>query len=291
MIILAEPHGYCGNANFGVRGAIKIAQKTAQQYPGKTYLLGEIVHNQHVVDWLEKKYRIKTVHNLNQIPKKATVIIRAHGAPPWIYAQAKKRGLNIIDATCPLVAQVHQEVKKLATQGKKILYLASKKNHDEAVGMAGEAGDPHCRQAVTLVTLTELEKIKISDPENTVILTQTTLSILETKKAFDKLKAKYPQLTIKPHVCPATTQRQQAIINLAQKTDLVIIVGSHTSSNSNRLKEVAEQTKTKSYLVDNARELKPAWFKGIKKVAISSGASTPEWLLTEVIAKIKNFQL
>jgi len=286
MIILAEPHGYCGNANFGVRGVIKTTQKTARKYPGTTYILGKIVHNQHVVNWLEKKYQVKTVHHLSQIPKKATVIIRAHGAPPWIYVQAKKRGLNIVDATCPLVAQVHQEVKQLATQGKKILYLASKKNHDEAVGVAGDAP-----QAVTLVTLTELEKIKISDPENTVLLTQTTLSILETKKAFDKLKAKYPQLTIKPHVCPATTQRQQAIINLAPKTDLVIIVGSHTSSNSNRLKEVAEQTGTKSYLVDNARELKPAWFRGIKKVAISSGASTPEWLLTEVIAKIKSLQL
>lgn len=286
MIILAEPHGYCGNANFGVRGVIKTAQKTARKYPGATYLLGEIVHNQHVVDWLEKEYRVKTVHHLNQIPKKATVIIRAHGAPPWVYAQAKKRGLNIIDATCPLVAKVHQEVKQLATQGKKILYLASKKNHDEAVGVAGQAP-----QAVALVTLTELGKIKIADPENTVMLTQTTLSILETKKAFDKLKAKYPQLTIRPHVCPATTQRQQTIINLARKTDLVIIVGSPTSSNSNRLKEVVEQIGTKSYLVDNARELKPAWFKGIKKVAVSSGASTPEWLLTEVIAKIKSLQI
>jgi len=153
-IIIAEPHGYCGNERLGVQGAIHIAQETAKKYPEETYLLGEIVHNQHVVDWLERDYRIKTVHGLDEIPPGTTVIIRAHGAVPSTYQAAEEKGLNIVDATCPLVAQVHKEVRKLAEEGKEILYIASKKDHDEAIGVAGEAPD-----AVILTTLKELDDI------------------------------------------------------------------------------------------------------------------------------------
>ena len=283
-IIIAEPHGYCGNDRFGVKAAVHIAQETAKKYPNKTYLLGEIVHNQHVVDWLEKEHGVKTVHRLEEIPQGATVIIRAHGEPPATYQKARGRGLNIIDATCPLVLQVHREVKKLASEGKKILYIASKKDHHEAVGVAGEAPE-----AVILTTLKELDKVKIAEPEKTIVLTQTTLSILETEKKLKQLKEKYPQLTIKPHICLATTQRQQAVIELAKKIGLVVIVGSPTSSNSNRLREVAELAGAQAYIVDTANELNSDWFQGIEKVAVSSGASTPEWLLEEVIEKIRNF--
>lgn len=283
-IIMAEPHGFCGNENFGVQRAVKIAQEAARNYPGKTYLLGEIVHNQHVVDWLEQKDGVKTVHRLEEIPRGAAVVIRAHGAPPLIYEEAKKKGLNIIDVTCPLVAQVHKEVKNLAAEGKKILYVASEKTHDEAVGAAGEAPE-----SVALTTLKELDKVEIEDPGNTVVLTQTTLSILETEGKLDKLKKKYPGLTIKPHICLATTERQKAVIDLAKKLGVVIIVGSPTSSNSCRLKEVAENVGAKAYLVDSPGDLNPNWFKGVKKVAISSGASTPEWTLEEVIERIKTF--
>lgn len=284
QVIIAEPHGYCGNDKFGVQGAIQIAQKTAREYPGETYLLGEIVHNQHVVDWLEKDYGVKTVHSLDEIPQGATVIIRAHGAVPATYKEAKERGLNIVDATCPLVLQAHREVKKLTEEGKKILYIASKKDHDEAVGVAGEAPE-----AVTLTTLKELDEIKIDKPENTVVLTQTTLSTLETRKKLDNLQKRYPGLVIRKHICPATTQRQEAVIELAKEVGFVVIVGSPTSSNSNRLKDVAEEVGAKAYIVDTADELDPSWFKGIKKVAVSSGASTPEWLLEEVVEKIKGF--
>lgn len=283
-IIIAEPHGFCGNENFGVVRAIKVAQGAART-DKKVYLLGEVVHNQHVVTWLEKNHGVKTVHNLEEIPKGATVIIRAHGAVPSVYEEARKRGLQIIDATCPLVTQVHKEVKQLVAEGKQIIYLASDKNHDEAVGVAGEAPE-----AVTLTTLKKLDGIRIVDSANTVILTQTTLSILETKDTLERLKRKYPSLTIKPHICLATTERQKAIIDLAKKIGLVIIVGSPTSSNSKRLKEVAEAVGARAYLVDSPDELNPDWFKGIKRVAISSGASTPEWLLDKVIKKINSLR-
>jgi len=283
-IIIAEPHGYCGNDRFGVKAAIRIAQETSKNHPNKTYLLGEIVHNQHVVDWLEKEHNVKTVHSLDEIPQGATVVIRAHGELPSTYKKARERGLNIVDATCPLVLQVHREVKQLASEGKKILYIASKKDHDEAVGVAGEAPE-----AVVLTTLKELDKVEITEPEKTVVLTQTTLSILETEKKLTQLKEKYPTLTIKPHICLATTQRQQAVIQLAEKIGFVVIVGSPTSSNSNRLKEVAEIAGAKAYLVDTADELNPNWFQEIEKIAVSSGASTPEWLLEEVVERIRSF--
>lgn len=281
-IIIAQPHGFCGNDNFGVKRALKIAQETGGTE--NVYLLGEIVHNPHVVKFLEEKYKVKTVQHLDEIPVGSTVIIRAHGASPTIYHKAKTKGLKIVDATCPLVAQVHQEVKKLAAEGKKILYVASDKTHDEAVGVAGEAPE-----AVFLSTLKELPNLKIADPKNTIVLTQTTLSILETKVALENLKKKYPQVSIKPHICFATTERQQAIMTLAKKVGCIVIVGSPTSSNSKRLQEVAQAVGVKAYLVDNPKELRPSWFKGVETVGVSSGASTPEWLLEEVIDKIKTF--
>ncbi|PIS09224.1 4-hydroxy-3-methylbut-2-enyl diphosphate reductase [Candidatus Beckwithbacteria bacterium CG10_big_fil_rev_8_21_14_0_10_34_10] len=283
-VVIAEPHGYCGNDNFGVQRAVRLAQKTARKQPGKTYLLGEIVHNQHVVSRLEKKYGLKTVQRIKDIPKGSMVIIRAHGVTPSVYQQAEKKGLNIIDATCPLVVQVHKEVKRLAAEGRQILYIASSKNHDEAVGVVGEAP-----KAVILTTLDELDKIKLKNPQKTIVLTQTTLSVLETQKKLNRFKAKYPEVEIKPHICLATSQRQKSAIELAKRIGFVIIVGHPTSSNSNRLKEVAQTAGAKTYIVDTDKELRPEWFKGIFEVAVSSGASTPEWLLKKVIKKIKNF--
>lgn len=282
-VLVAEPHGFCGNENFGVRRAIRLVQEAARQYPNRVYLLGEVVHNQPVINWLEKEYRVKTIHSLQEVAKNGVVILRAHGATPKIYKQAEKLGLIIIDATCPLVFQVHLEVRKLKVEGKKILYLVSDKNHDEAVGVASEAPAD-----VKLVTLEELPKIKITEPGKTVVLTQTTLSILETKEALEKLKKRYPTLTIRPHICLATTQRQEAVIKLAKKDGIIVIVGSATSSNATRLKEVAEKVGAKAYLVEKAGDLQEKWFRGKKKVVLSSGASTPEWVLDEVIKKIKN---
>ena len=283
-VIIAKPHGFCGNENFGVTGAITTAQRTALEFPDNTYVLGEIVHNQHVIDWLEQEYGVRTVHSLDEIPEAATVIIRSHGAGPVVYEQAKARGLTIVDATCPLVAQAHKEVKKLAGEGKKILYIASDMKHDEALGTAAQAPE-----AVVLTTLEDLKNIQIENPKDTVVITQTTLSILETKEELEELKKRYPKIMVKPHICPATTQRQEAIIKLAKEIGFVIIVGSPTSSNSKRLREVAEMVGAKAYIVDTEKDLKPEWFAGIEKAAISSGASTPEWILEAVTKRIKTF--
>lgn len=277
-IILAQPHGFC----FGITQAIKISKDTAKKYHQPIYFLGELVHNQHVVDWLESGLKIKTVQSINDIPSNSVVIIRAHGASPKIFQQAKDKGLKIIDASCLLVLKSHQTVKDLVSQKKQIIFLCNKIDHDETIGIVGEAP-----KFITPVTLSNIFDFEISNPKNTIVVTQTTLSILETKSALDYLKNKYPQIIILPHICQATTDRQNAIIKLAKKYKFVIIVGSPTSANSNSLKSVAENVGAIAYIVDNSTELNPKWFTNQQNIVISSGASTPESILKEVVSRIK----
>lgn len=280
-IIITQPHGFC----FGIDRAIQIAKDTAKKYPDKNiYFLGELVHNQHVVGWLENSLKIKTVQSLDEIPDNSVVIIRAHGAAPVVYQQANDRGLKTIDASCPLVIKSHQTVKSLSSENKNIIFLCNKIDHDETIGVVGEAPN-----FVTPVTLKDIFDFEIKNPDNTVLITQTTLSTLETKDALDFIKKKYPQISILPHICQATTDRQNAIIDLAKKYKFVIIVGSPTSANSNSLKSVAESVGAKSYIVDNASELKKDWFINQKDIVVSSGASTPEEILDQVVQKIKDF--
>ncbi len=280
-IILAQPHGFC----FGITRAIELAKDTAKKYSDKPiYFFGELVHNQHVVDWLENDLKIKTIYSINDIPHDSVVIIRAHGVAPQIYQQAKDRGLIIIDASCPLVLKSHQAVQQLVKQNKQVILLCNKIDHDETVGIVGEAPE-----SIIPVTLNQIFDYQIKKPQNTVVITQTTLSTTETQKAFDFLKNKYPQITILPHICQATTERQQAIIKLAKEYRFVIIVGSPTSANSNSLRSVAESAGAISYIVDNASELNPDWFINQENIVVSSGASTPQNILDEVIEKIKDF--
>lgn len=279
-ILLAQPHGFC----FGITRAIELAKDTAKKYPQRQiYFFGELVHNQHVVDWLENELNIKTVHSIDQIPKDSVVIIRAHGVAPSVYQQAKDRGLEIVDATCPLVLRSHQTVKDLVKRKNHIIFLCNKIDHDETIGVVGEAPD-----YIIPVTLSDVSNITIQNPKNTVVLTQTTLSTLETQKALEFLKNKYPEITIFPHICQATTERQESIIKLAKEYGFVIIVGSPTSANSNSLRSVAQSVGAKSYIVDNASELNSDWFIGQKNIVVSSGASTPEDVLNEVIKKIED---
>ena len=280
-IILASPHGFC----FGITRAIELAKDTAKKYSDKqVYFFGELVHNQHVVDWLETDLKIKTVHSIEEIPSNSVVIIRAHGVTPQIYQQAQGRQLIIIDATCPLVLKSHQTVKELVKQNKQVILLCNKVDHDETVGIVGEAPE-----SITPVTLSQIFDYQILKPENAVVLTQTTLSTTETQKVFDFLKDKYPQITILPHICQATTERQTAIIQLAKQYKFVIIVGAPTSANSNSLRSVAESAGAVSYIVDNVSELKPEWFINQENIVVSSGASTPQDILDEVIKKIEKF--
>jgi 4-hydroxy-3-methylbut-2-enyl diphosphate reductase len=280
-IILAQPHGFC----FGITRAIELAKDTAKKYSDKPiYFFGELVHNQHVVDWLENDLNIKTVHSITDIPHNSVVIIRAHGVAPEIYQQARDRELIVIDASCPLVLKSHQTVKDLVKQNKQVILLCNKIDHDETVGIVGEAP-----KFITPVTLIQIFDYQILKPKNTVVVTQTTLSTTETQKAFDFLKNKYPQITILPHICQATTERQQAIIKLAKKHHFVIIVGAPTSANSNSLRSVAESAGATSYIVDNASELNPDWFINQENIVVSSGASTPQDILDEVIQQIEIF--
>ena len=279
-VTVINPHGFC----FGVSRAIKLAQETVAKNPN-TYILGEIVHNQYVVGNLEK-LGLKTVNSLDEIPEKSTVIIRAHGAAPEIYQQARNKNLNIIDATCPIVAKVHRLVKKLASEKKTILYLVSDPNHDEAIGVISEAP-----KSIIPVTLKDLKNLNLSHPEKTVVVTQTTLSVYETETAFENLKQKYPSIIIHPHICQATSERQKAVLNSAKDSDLIIIVGSKSSSNSQRLVETATSAGCLSYIIETVTDLNPQWLINKTKISLSSGASTPENLLNDVVNKVSNFNL
>ncbi len=287
-VIVAHPHGFCGDKNYGVMGAINLALKTKKENP-KTYILGKIVHNDWVVKALAAK-DIPTVQRLTEVPQGATVVIRAHGEPPETYQKLKERGLNYKDGTCPMVKAAQRVVRELTKKGKTVVYVASKKDHEEAIGVVGQAASP---KLVILTTLKELENLKITDPQNTTVVTQTTLSIFETAEKLERLKKRYPGLRLAPHVCRATTERQAAVAELAKRVEVMVVVGSPESSNSQRLGEVAKRSsagKIKVIMVDTASELKPEDFKGVKKVGVTAGASTPEELLKEVIEKIKTFK-
>ncbi|MFA6184668.1 MAG: 4-hydroxy-3-methylbut-2-enyl diphosphate reductase [Candidatus Shapirobacteria bacterium] len=277
---IATSHGFC----FGINRAINLAKETSEKYSKNIYFLGEIVHNQHVVDWLESELDIKTVQSINDIPKGSVVIIRAHGAPPSTFNQATTKGLTIIDASCPLVLKSHQTVINLKNQNKKIIFVCNSITHDETIGVVGE--DP---SSVIPITIKDITNFIIDDPINYVVMTQTTLSTLETKNALDFLKNKYPKVTILPHICQATTDRQNTIIKLSQTCSLIIIVGSSTSANSNSLQKVAKESGTVSYIIDNVSEFNPKWLLGHQEIGISSGASTPESILEEVIQEIKKY--
>lgn len=280
-IHLASPHGFC----FGINRAIDLAQDTAKKYQNNIYFLGELVHNQHVVDWLESDLNIKTVQSLDEIPQDSVVIIRAHGAAPSVFQQAKNRNLTIIDATCSLVLKSHQSALNFIKQNKKVIFLCNKIDHDETIGIVGENPD-----FIIPVTIQDALNFQINNPKNTVIMTQTTLSTIETQETLTFLKNKYPDLEILPHICQATTDRQNAVIELSKKCSLIIIVGAPNSANSNSLQKVAESCGAKSFIIDNVSELNKDWFVGHQEVGISSGASTPESVLEEVINQIKKYE-
>jgi 4-hydroxy-3-methylbut-2-enyl diphosphate reductase len=279
-IIVPKPHGFC----FGVERAIKLAENSVKEYKGQIYILGELVHNQHVIDYLEQKLQLNTVSTLDEVPDGSVLILRAHGSQPSLYEAIKKKNLTLVDATCPLVTHSHHIAKELIKKNKKIIFLCSSPTHDEVVGVVGESPEN-----ITPITLTDIFDYQISDPKNYAVLTQTTLSTLETAKAIEFLKSKYSDLSILPHICAATTERQQAIIDQAKIHKFVVIVGAQNSANSQSLFKVATSVGATAYIVDNESELNPDWFIGKDTVVISSGASTPESVLDAVIKKIESF--
>jgi 4-hydroxy-3-methylbut-2-enyl diphosphate reductase len=277
-ILLAAPRSFCA----GVDRAIEIVELALEQRGAPVYVRKQIVHNEHVVADLERRGAI-FVEELDEIPAGSTTVFSAHGVSPAVRETARERGLDVIDATCPLVSKVHAEARRFAAAGNTV-FLIGHEGHEEIEGTYGEAPE-----AMLLVQdIHDAERIEAPDPERVTFLTQTTLAVDETAEIVDVLKERYPALRgpSSDDICYATTNRQQAVREIAHESDLVIVVGSRTSSNSLRLVEVAEREGTAAYLVDDETEVDAAWLAGATTVGLSAGASAPERLVNGIIEAI-----
>lgn len=280
-VLLASPRGFCA----GVARAVKAVEDTIEIFGTPVYVKHEIVHNKHVVEALHAKGAL-TIEDLNEAPDGAVVVFSAHGSPPEHYVEAKARGMRLIDATCPLVTKVHLEVQRFLKDGYQIVYIGHK-HHIEGVGVLGEAPGVH----IPLIeTVEDVEKLDIGQSDKLVYLTQTTLSLDDTKQVIEALQKKYPQIIAPPleDICYATTNRQTAVKELAKICDLVLIVGSQSSSNSKRLMETANAHGTIAYLVDDVTDLNPVWFNNVEVVGMSAGASAPEHLVQAIVDHISS---
>ncbi len=274
-LLLLKPRGFCA----GVVRAIDVVRIALETFGPPIYVRKEIVHNRYVVEELSAKGAI-FVDSIGEVPPGERVIYSAHGVAPEVRAGSKRRNLQVIDATCPLVTKVHVEAVKFANEGYSLI-LIGHRDHDEVIGTLGEA--PLVTQVVG--TAEEVEALSVPDPERVAYLTQTTLSLDETRDVIAALKKKFPKI-IGPSaqdICYATENRQVAVKQVAQDADLVLVVGSDNSSNSNRLVEVARNSATPSYLIENYRAIKPEWLEGVRTVALTAGASAPEVLVQQVV--------
>ena len=274
-VLLLKPRGFCA----GVVRAIDIVKIALETFGAPIYVRREIVHNRYVVNELAEKGAI-FVHEIDDVPNGQRVIYSAHGVSPAVRERSKGRGLKVIDATCPLVTKVHIEAVKFAKQGYSLV-LIGHRDHDEIEGTLGEA--PDATQVVSNVA--EVEALQVPDPNRVAYLTQTTLSLDEARDIIHALKIKFPNI-VGPHsqdICYATENRQVAVRNVAHNADLVLVVGSTNSSNSNRLVEVSRNLGTVGYLIDNSGAIDPNWLEGVSTVAVTAGASAPEILVEDVV--------
>jgi 4-hydroxy-3-methylbut-2-enyl diphosphate reductase len=278
-LILANPRGFCA----GVYMAIDVVDQLLGICPDEDiYVYHEIVHNKHVVDRFRTR-GVTFVDDVNEVPEGSVLVFSAHGVSPQVRQQALNRNLEVVDATCPLVTKVHAEAIRYARNGYQIL-LIGHKDHQEVVGTRGEA--PQAIQVVERVQ--DIPHLKIADPNRLVYLTQTTLSMDDANVIIDALKQAFPNIKAPPSedICYATTNRQIAVRALAAQCDLVLVIGSKNSSNSQRLREIAEASGTRAYLIDDKSELVPAWFDDVETVLITAGASAPEHLVRELILHV-----
>ncbi|MFT4111531.1 4-hydroxy-3-methylbut-2-enyl diphosphate reductase [Silvibacterium sp.] len=278
-VLLLKPRGFCA----GVVRAIDIVKIALETFGAPIYVRKEIVHNRFVVNELAEKGAI-FVDDIDQVPEGKRVIYSAHGVSPAVRQHSKDRKLKVIDATCPLVTKVHVEAIKFAKQGYSLV-LVGHRDHDEIEGTMGEA--PDVTQIVSNVE--EVQALQVPDPNRVAYLTQTTLSLDEARDIIQALKEKFPNIA-GPHsqdICYATENRQTAVKNVAHNADLVLVVGSQNSSNSNRLVEVSKNLGTNGYLIENSKAIDPAWLDGISTVAVTAGASAPEVLVEDVVAYLQ----
>jgi len=278
-ILLAQPRGFCA----GVDRAIEIVERALQQFGAPIYVRHEIVHNAYVVNDLRNKGAI-FIEDLDDVPAGNTLVFSAHGVSKAVRVEAESRGLKVYDATCPLVTKVHVEVAKMRRQGAEIVMIGHA-GHPEVEGTMGQA-----EEGMHLVeTVADVEKLNVANPDQLAYVSQTTLSVDDTAEIIAALKVRFPNI-IEPKkgdICYATTNRQEAVKFMAPQVEVVIVVGSPNSSNSNRLREVAEKKGTPAYMVDNAAGIDPAWIAGKKRIGVTAGASAPEVLVQAVIERLK----
>ena len=278
-VLLANPRGFCA----GVERAIGIVERSLEIHGAPIYVRHEVVHNKFVVEDLRRKGAV-FVEELAEVPAGSTVIFSAHGVSKAVREEADARGLKVYDATCPLVTKVHVEVGKVRDGGREIIMIGHK-GHPEVEGTMGQAaGGMHLVE-----TVADVAKLQVRDPDALAYVTQTTLSVDDAAHIVQALKQRFPKIIgpKKDDICYATQNRQDAIKFMAPQSDVVIVVGSPNSSNSNRLREVAQNMGVKAYMIDNAGQLQAEWIAGAKRVGVSAGASAPEVLVQEVIARLR----
>lgn len=274
-VLLAAPRGYCA----GVDRAVQTVEHALEIYGPPVYVRKEIVHNKHVVSELAERGAI-FVEEETEVPEGALVVFSAHGVAPSVHENAARRNLRTIDATCPLVTKVHVEARKFAAAGYTII-LIGHDGHEEVEGTTGEAPE----SIVLVETAADVADLEVPDPDRVAFITQTTLSVDETAEIIAALREKFPNITApkSDDICYATTNRQLAVKQLARECDLVLVIGSRNSSNSNRLVDVTRELGTASHLIDNAGQVEEQWLDGVETVGITSGASAPEELVTALV--------
>lgn len=278
-VLLANPRGFCA----GVERAIETVERALELHGAPIYVRHEIVHNKYVVDDLRAKGAV-FVEELDEVPPGGTVIFSAHGVSKQVCADAERRGLKVFDATCPLVTKVHVEVARMLRSGYEIVMIGHR-GHPETEGTMGQA----TRGMYLVETVDDVARLEVAAPERLAYVTQTTLSIDDAKAIVAALKERFPAIRgpKKDDICYATQNRQDAVKLMAPQCEVVIVVGSPNSSNSNRLREVAEHMGARAYMVDRAADLRPEWIAGKRRVGVTAGASAPQVLVDELIARLK----
>jgi 4-hydroxy-3-methylbut-2-en-1-yl diphosphate reductase len=284
-ILLANPRGFCA----GVDRAIDIVERAVALFGAPIYVRHEVVHNKYVVDRL-KVIGAVFVDELDEVPDGATVIFSAHGVPRVVQQEAQRRGLNVFDATCPLVTKVHMEITRYAREAREV-FLIGHAGHPEVEGTIGQFDSTLGGSIYLIQTVEDVDRVEVRDPKHLAFVTQTTLSVDDTASIVAALRAKYPGLKapVKEDICYATQNRQDAVKELIGRCDVLVVVGSKSSSNSNRLREMADKAAKPGFLVDGPEDLHREWFEGAKTVGVTAGASAPEILVQGVIRKLKEW--
>ncbi|MDP3535338.1 MAG: 4-hydroxy-3-methylbut-2-enyl diphosphate reductase [Halomonas sp.] len=285
QIKLANPRGFCA----GVDRAIDIVNRALDVFGPPIYVRHEVVHNRFVVETLRERGAV-FVEELHEVPDDVIVIFSAHGVSRAVQQEAEQRGLKVFDATCPLVTKVHLEVLRYAKRGQECI-LIGHEGHPEVEGTMGRYDTSHGGQIYLVEDEQDVAKLGVNDPSTLAFVTQTTLSMDDTAKVIDALREKFPEIQgpRKDDICYATQNRQDAVRELAADSDLVLVVGSPNSSNSNRLRELSERMGTPAYLIDNADQIESAWLEGVSRIGVTAGASAPEVLVKGVIDKLQTF--